>query len=82
MATVLYPGIAFSPQATLTNNIGAADSIIEVSDVSAFPPAPNLATIGTDEEARPSSIRPKRRPPSPAVNAASKEPPRHGRRAN
>ena len=50
MSTTLYPGIPFSPQATLTNNIGAADSIIEVSDVSAFPPAPNLATIGTDEE--------------------------------
>ena len=49
MATVLYPGIAFSPQATLTNNLGAADTIIEVSDASAFPPAPNLATIGTDE---------------------------------
>ena len=46
----LYPGIAFSPQAELTDNIGAADSIIPVSDVSAFPPAPNLATIGTDEE--------------------------------
>lgn len=50
MATTLYPGIPFSPQATLTNNIGAADTIIEVSDISAFPPAPNLATIGTDEE--------------------------------
>ena len=50
MATTLYPGIPFSPQATLTNNIGAADTIIEVSDVSAFPDAPNLATIGTDEE--------------------------------
>ena len=50
MATTLYPGIPFSPQATLTNNIGAADTIIEVSDVSAFPEAPNLATIGTDEE--------------------------------
>ena len=49
MATTLYPGIPFSPQATLTNNIGAADTIIEVSDISAFPPAPNLATIGTDE---------------------------------
>ena len=49
MATTLYPGIPFSPQATLANNIGAADTIIEVSDASAFPPAPNLATIGTDE---------------------------------
>ena len=50
MTTTLYPGIPFSPQATITNNIGAADTIIEVSDISAFPPAPNLATIGTDEE--------------------------------
>lgn len=50
MPTALYPGIPFSPQATLTNNIGAADTIIEVSDASAFPAAPNLATIGTDEE--------------------------------
>ena len=50
MNTALYPGVPFSPQATITNNIGAADSIIEVSDVSAFPPAPNLATIGTDAD--------------------------------
>lgn len=45
----LYPGIPFSPQATLAANVGAADTIIKVSDVNAFPPAPNLATIGTDE---------------------------------
>ena len=50
MKNKLYPGIAFSPQVTLTENIGEADTIIKVSDVSAFPPAPNLATIGTDEE--------------------------------
>lgn len=50
MSATLYPGIPFSPQAALTNNIGAADTIIEVSDVSAFPPAPNLATIGTDAD--------------------------------
>lgn len=50
MSVTLYPGIPFSPQAFLANNIGAADTIIEVSDISAFPPAPNLATIGTDEE--------------------------------
>lgn len=49
MSTNLYPGIPFSPQATLTDNIGAADTIIPVSDVSMFPAAPNLATIGTDE---------------------------------
>lgn len=49
MKKELYPGIAFSPQIKLTNNIGEADTIIEVSDVTVFPPAPNLATIGTDE---------------------------------
>ena len=32
MNTTLYPGIAFSPQAELTDNIGAADTIIPVSD--------------------------------------------------
>ena len=50
MGTQLYPGIAFSPSAALTDNVGAGDTIIPVSDVEAFPPAPNLATIGTDEE--------------------------------
>ncbi len=50
MDTQLFPGIAFSPQATITGNVGEADTVIGVSDISAFPPAPNLATIGTDEE--------------------------------
>ena len=50
MTTELYPGIAFSPQAVLMDNIGAADTIIKVSDITAFPEAPNLATIGTDED--------------------------------
>ena len=50
MKKQLYPGIAFSPQVTLTDNIGEADTIIKVSDVSAFPAAPNLATIGIDED--------------------------------
>ncbi len=45
----IYPGIPFSPPALITDNIGAADTIIKVSDVSAFPAAPNYATIGTDE---------------------------------
>lgn len=45
----IYPGMPFSPPATLTDNIGAADTVIPVSDVSAFPDAPNYATIGTDE---------------------------------
>ena len=46
----MYPGIPFSPQAVLTDNVGAADTIIKVSDVAAFPDAPNYATIGTDED--------------------------------
>jgi hypothetical protein len=46
----MYPGIPFSPPAILSDNIGAADTIIKVSDVSLFPDAPNYATIGTDEE--------------------------------
>lgn len=50
MTAKLYPGIAFSPVAELTDNVGAGDTIIPVSNVEAFPPAPNLATIGTDEE--------------------------------
>lgn len=50
METQLYPGIAFSPVAALTDNIGAGDTIIPVSDAESFPPAPNLATIGADEE--------------------------------
>lgn len=48
--TEMYKGIPFSPQATLTDNIGAADTIIPVSDVSAFPDGPNFATIGTDAD--------------------------------
>ena len=49
MSVELYPGIPFSPQAALADNVGAADTIIRVTDISAFPDAPNLATIGTDE---------------------------------
>lgn len=50
MRTQLYPGVPFSPQTALADSIGAADTIIKVADTSVFPPAPNLATIGTDEE--------------------------------
>lgn len=45
----LHQGVAFSPQTTLSENIGAADTIIKVSDSSVFPDPPNYATIGTDE---------------------------------
>ena len=47
----MYEGKAFSPVTTLVNNIGASDTVIQVSDISVFPPAPNLATIGIDENA-------------------------------
>ena len=43
----MYKGIPFSPTATLTANISATDTIIPVSDVYAFPDAPNIATIGS-----------------------------------
>lgn len=46
----LYPGIAFSPQAVLTESIGEADTVVKVSDTSVFPEGPNLATIGTNEQ--------------------------------
>ena len=46
----LYPGIAFSPQAVLTESIGEADTVIKVSNTSVFPEGPNYATIGTDEQ--------------------------------
>lgn len=45
----LHQGVAFSPQTTISENIGAADTIIKVSDSSVFPDPPNYATIGTDE---------------------------------
>lgn len=50
MSEKLYPGVPFSPQAFLSDSIGAADTIIPVSDASVFSDAPNLATIGTDED--------------------------------
>ena len=46
----MYKGIPFSPQVALAAGIGAGDTTIPVTDISAFPDAPNLATIGTDED--------------------------------
>lgn len=46
----MYSGIAFSPQTTLSDTIGAGDTVIPVADISAFPDAPNYATIGTDAD--------------------------------
>lgn len=46
----MYSGIPFSPQTTLADTIGAGDTVIPVADISAFPAAPNYATIGTDAD--------------------------------
>lgn len=46
----MYKGIPFSPQVALADSIGASDTVIKVTDITAFPDAPNYATIGTDEE--------------------------------
>ena len=48
---IMYDGIPFSPVTTLANSIGNGDTVIEVVDISAFLPGPNIATIGTDENA-------------------------------
>lgn len=47
----MYIGVNNSPKTTLTNGVTAVDSSIAVADISAFPDAPNLATIGTGTEA-------------------------------
>ena len=47
----MYIGVNNSPKTTLTNGVTAADSSIAVADISAFPNAPNLATIGMGTDA-------------------------------
>ena len=70
MDMTLYPGLAFSPQAELSEGVGAADTILKVSDSSRFPPPPNLATIGTDEEGETILYTAKQRTPSPDAGGA------------
>lgn len=50
MATLeqMYAPQAFSPQTTLSQDIGASDTRIYVANVNVFPTPPTLATIGTD----------------------------------
>lgn len=50
MATLeqMYTPQAFSPQTTLSQDIGASDTRIYVANVNVFPTPPTLATIGTD----------------------------------
>jgi len=47
----MYPGKAYSPHTTLAQAISAEATEIEVADASALPPAPNIAVIGTNENA-------------------------------
>lgn len=47
----MYKGIPFSPKTTIIEDINAGSTVIKVADTSVFPEAPNLATIGTDEDA-------------------------------
>lgn len=49
--STMYTGKNNSPQTDITAAIQASDTVIAVSDISAFPAAPNLATIGADETA-------------------------------
>ena len=50
MATLeqMYTPQAFSPQTTLSQDIGASDTRIYVANVNVFPTPPTLATIGID----------------------------------
>lgn len=47
----MYAGKAFSPLTTLSQPAGMEDAVLHIADASAFPDAPNLATIGADEDA-------------------------------
>ena len=49
--STMYEGKNNSPQTDITSAISAADQIIPVTDISVFPAAPNLATLGNDENA-------------------------------
>lgn len=49
--STMYEGKNNSPQTDITSAITASDMVIPVTDISVFPAAPNLATIGTDENA-------------------------------
>lgn len=47
----MYDSIPYSPTTILTQDIGPADTVIYIADASVLPDAPNIATIGTDENA-------------------------------
>lgn len=47
----MYSGINNSPQTVLSAGISATDTTIPVASVSVFPEAPNLATLGVEDDA-------------------------------
>lgn len=49
--TTMYTGKNNSPQTDLSAAITAVDTVIPVTDITVFPAAPNLATIGDEENA-------------------------------
>ena len=49
--TTMYKAKANSPQTTLAANISASDTSMTVADATVLPTAPNLCTIGDDENA-------------------------------
>ena len=48
---MMYNGVNNSPKTTITESITISSVIIPVNDISCFPEAPNLATIGTGNDA-------------------------------
>lgn len=51
LTTPMYTAKPNSPQTTLAADIAADTTTIVLADASVLPPAPNLATIGTDQNA-------------------------------
>ena len=47
----MYPGITNSPETTLTSDITNVATTIPVAELGIFPAGPNIATIGTGEDA-------------------------------
>lgn len=47
----MYKGMVNSPVTELKESISAQSTVIKVNDINAFPDGPNLAAIGTDENA-------------------------------
>ena len=47
----MYPGMSNSPKTSLKNNITSAATSFEVDNAALLPAAPNLAVIGTDQNA-------------------------------